>query len=129
MSTLGFKARMDPSLACIVAYINGSKRGPPPWVQILLFSCSAVFGKHFQNNRLAHPLWELAPPPQENTGSVTANGFLRFTSVATPADVFPSLMQRALIRTVWSVTTLTMFPARMSARDVRTATTCREETV
>ena len=28
--------------------------------------------RNLQNNRLAHPLWELAPPPKENPGSATA---------------------------------------------------------
>ena len=34
------------------------------------FHFNAVFSKNLQNNRLAHPLWELAPP-QENPGSAT----------------------------------------------------------
>ena len=48
--------------------IGGSKGAPgtraPLGVQILSFSCSFR-----QKNRLAHPLWELAP--QENPGSAT----------------------------------------------------------
>ena len=38
----------------------------PLGVQIFSFSCSFR-----QKNRLAHPLWELAPTPQENPGSAT----------------------------------------------------------
>ena len=36
----------------------------PLGVQILSFSCS-FRQKNLQNNRLAHPLWELAPPPRK----------------------------------------------------------------
>ena len=49
----------------------------PPGVQILSFSCSFR-----QNNRLAHPLWELAPP-QENPGSATAQRCLFLLEFAT----------------------------------------------
>ena len=41
--------------------------GPPP-PGSKFFHFHAVFG---QKNRLAHPLWELAPPPGENPGSAT----------------------------------------------------------
>ena len=35
-----------------------------------LFHFHAVFSKKMQKNRLAHPLWELAPP-RENPGSAS----------------------------------------------------------
>ena len=40
-------------------------------------------GKKLQNNRLAHPLWELArpPPPEENPGLVTTLDRLHFNFV------------------------------------------------
>ena len=56
--------------------IGGSKGEPrmhaSPPVQILSFSCS-FWQKNLQNNRLAHPLWELAPS-RELPGSSTVNG-------------------------------------------------------
>ena len=54
--------------------IGGSKGGtrdaPPSGSKFFHFH--AVFGKQLQNNRLAHPPWELAAP-QGNPGSVTAS--------------------------------------------------------
>ena len=49
-----------------VADLSGDRDARPLGVQILSFSCSFR-----QKNRLAHPLWELAPTPQENPGSAT----------------------------------------------------------
>ena len=42
-----------------------------PRVQILSFSYS--FWQKFANNRLAHPIWELASRPKENPGSATGS--------------------------------------------------------
>ena len=52
-------------------HIGGSKggrqgRAPPLGAQILSFSCSFQ-----QKVEKIIPLWELAPPPQENPGSAT----------------------------------------------------------
>ena len=56
---------------------------PPLGVQILSFSCS-----FWQKNRLAHPLWELAPP-QENPGSTTGNNhFSNYPLTVCSVDLF-----------------------------------------
>ena len=50
--------------------IGGSGRGgTPSRSKCFKFSCSFQ-QKNLQNNRLAHPLWKLAPP-QENPGSAS----------------------------------------------------------
>ena len=49
-----------------VADLRGAPGTPPGGSKFFHFH--AVFGR---KNRLAHPLWELAPPPGENPGSAT----------------------------------------------------------
>ena len=47
-----------PNMLIVPSGRSKEAPGMPPGAQILSFSCSFQ-----QNNRLAHPLWELTPPP------------------------------------------------------------------
>ena len=44
--------------------------GTRPSLRFKILSFACIFDKKLQNNGLAHPLWELVPPP-ENPGSAT----------------------------------------------------------
>ena len=49
--------------------MGGTRDARPPGPIFFIFMQFSA--KKLQNNRLAHPLWELAPPPKENLGSAT----------------------------------------------------------
>ena len=63
-------ALMCESATCFVASKLGARDARPPGVEILSYSCS-FRQKNLQNIRLAHRLWELALPTQENPGLTT----------------------------------------------------------
>ena len=53
--------------------IQGGARYPPPPRGPNSFIFVQFSAQKMRNNRLAHPLWELAHAPKENLGSVTVN--------------------------------------------------------
>ena len=71
---LQYESCTSEVLGYLTFIIGGSKGGtrdacPPRGPNSFIFIQFST--KNLQNNRLAHPLWELAPP-QENPGSATA---------------------------------------------------------
>ena len=71
--------------------IQGGKPGMPPYSQNS-FMFMQFSAKNLQNNRLAHLLWELPSPPQENPGSASGNEFAFDTTSSTKATYRNSLI-------------------------------------